>query len=349
MTSLIYFECKKIFGNFKWLILVGIIIVKAVITYSSLNVSADFSIEIYKDYISQLSQMSQTEAELYVPKEAQRIESIVGAKVQMENDYSSGAVTLDEYKAYMKKYYEADSKSAAFAVIQTRYEQFFELDRSERVWYYDLEWRAFGKMLSLDFCLLFALFIFCIPVYCREYSSGVHTLNMVSKNGRVKLHIAKLLVIIISSLLFALLIYSVDFAVMGAKFGLDNYDRPLRAMIDHGSAYDSMSILKFFVLQSLSKALWAVCAALSLSVISVIAKNIVISTVISAAFILIPVVTVPTGSKLNNYCIGVGLKGSKYHVNLLTPFANILIWLAITIAVMLILYPIHKKSAAHKK
>ncbi len=349
MTSLIYFECKKIFGNFKWLILVAILIVKAVITYSSLNVSADFSIDIYKDYISTLSQMSQTEAELFVPKEAERLSGILDAKLQMENDYGSGVISLDDYKAYMKKYYEADSKISAFSVIQSRYEQYFELDRSERVWYYDLEWRAFGRMLSLDFCLLFALFIFCIPVYCREHSSGVHTLNMVSKNGRVKLHIAKLSVIIMSSLLFALLIYSVDFAVMGVKYGFENCDKPLRAMIDHGSAYDSMSILKFFVLQSLSKSLWAVCAALSLSVISVIAKNIVISTVVSAAFILIPVVTVPTNSKLNNYCIGVGLKGSKYHVNLLTPLANILIWLAVTIAVMLILYPIHKKSATYKK
>ncbi len=343
MTSLIYFECKKIFGNFKWLILVGIILVKAVITYASLNVSADFSIDVYKDYVDQLSHMSQTDAELFVPKEAERIEEIMGAKEKMESDYASGAISLDDYKAYMKKYYEADSKRSAFAVIQTRYEQFFGIDRSERVWFYDLEWRAFGNMLSLDFCLLFALFIFCIPVYCREHSSGVHMLNMVSKNGRVKLHIAKLSVIIISSLLYALLIYSVDFAVMGAKFGFENFDKPLRAMIDHGSAYDSMPILKFFVLQSLAKTLWAVCAALSLGVISVIAKNIVISTVVSAAFILIPVVTVPTDSKLNNYCIGVGLKGSKYHVNLLTPLANILIWLAVTIAVMLILYPIHKK------
>lgn len=348
MTSLIYFECKKIFGNFKWLILVGIILVKAIITYSSLNVSVDFSIDIYKDYIDKLSHMSQTDAELYVPKEAERIESIVGAKEKMENDYASGAITLDDYKAYMKKYYEADSKISAFEVIKTRYEQFFELDRDERVWFYDLEWCAFGKMLSLDFCLLFALFIFCIPVYCREHSSGVHTLNMVSKNGRIKLHITKLAVMTVSAALFAILIFSVDFTVMGVKFGLENYDKPFRAILDHGSAYDSMSIIKFFVLQSLSKTLWAVCAALSLGVISVIAKNIVISTVISAAFLLIPVVTVPANSKLNNYCIGVGLKGSKYHVNLLTPFANILIWLAITIAVMLILYPIHKKPAVPK-
>lgn len=343
MTSLIYYECKKIFGNFKWLILVGILIVKVIFTYASLNVSADFSIDVYKDYVNKLSHMSQTDAELFVPKEADRLENILSANEKMQSDYAAGTISLDEYKAYMKKYYEADSKRSAFAVIQTRYEQYFELDRSERVWFYDLEWRAFGNMLSLDFCLLFALFIFCIPAYCREHSSGVHMLNMVSKNGRMKLHIAKLAVIIISSLLFALLIYSVDFAVMGVKFGFENFDKPYRTIIDHGSAYDSMPILKFFVLLSLSKVLWTVCAALTLGVISVIAKNIVISTVVSAAFILIPVVTVPTDSKLNNYCIGVGLKGSKYHVNLLTPLANILIWLAVSIAVMLIIYPIHIK------
>ena len=345
MTSLIRFEIYKMFSGFKWVILIAIILLKAVVTYAALNVSADFSIPIYEDYISQLSQMESWEAELFVPKEAERLNGILSEYEQKQSDYAAGTLSLEDYKSYMKQYYDADSKKGAFEKIQLRYEQFFELDRDERVWFYDLEWRAFGKMLTIDFYLLFALFIFCVPVFCREHSSGVHTLNMVSKNGRTKLHIAKLIVILLSTLTFAVLIYSVDIAVMGIKYGFANYDKPYRAIIDHGVYYDDMPILRFFVLMTVSKILWAVCAALIIGVVSVIAKNAVISVIISASLILIPIVTVPDGNKLERFCTGIGLKGNEYHVNLLIPAANIVIRLALSIAVMMFLYPprIYKK------
>lgn len=347
MTKLMYYEFYKSFGRWKWLIVAALLLVKAVFTYNSLDVTADFSIPIYQEYIAQLSQMSQWQAEKFILNENERISSIIGAKADKENEYLSGKITLDEYKAYMKTYYEAESKSSAFGAIYQKYEQFQQIDEQSRVYFYDLEWYTFGKYLSLDFFIIFILMIFGIPVFCREHSCNTHRLNMVSRNGRRKLHSTKLVLFLIIGLMFGIAVYCLDFIVYGIRYGYANAQMPIQAVMSYSPYADNVSIQRLFVSMAIAKILWTVCLALMIAAVSALLKNNIISIIFCAVVLFLPMQILKlngdTPNWLYNISIATGLMGRKENVDLIVPVINVIAWIMINIFIMTMLYPKRRK------
>lgn len=343
MTRLMYYEWYKTFGGFKWLIIVAVLIVKAVFTYQSLDVSVDFSIPIYQEYISQLSHMSLSDAENFILSENERISSILGARSEMENDYSSGRLSLDEYKAYMKTYHEAEAKSPAFNAVYQKYEQLSLLDEKNRVYFYDLEWYTFGKYLGLDFFVILLLTIFGIPIFCREHSCNTHHLNTVCKNGRVRLHLTKLVLALITGLMLGALVYSVDFAVFGLRYGFADSQMPIQAVMGYGSGADDVSVLRLFVTMTVSKVLWCGCLALMIAGTCALIRNNIISIIVCAVLLLftMQVLELNNGSPswLHSISILTGMSGTKENADMLTPLMNMSVWAVINILIMAILYP----------
>ncbi len=347
MTKLMYYEFYKSFGRWKWLIVIAILLVKAVFTYNSLDVSVDFSIPIYQEYIAQLSQMSHADAEQFILEENERISSIIGSRGDKESDYLSGNMTLDDYKAYMKTYYDAESKSSAFNAIYKKYEQFQQIDEKNRVYFYDLDWYTFGKYLSLDFFIIFLLMIFGIPIFCREHSCNTHCLNMVSRNGRRKLHSTKLALFLITGAIFGIAVYSLDFMVYGIRYGYENSQMPIQAVMGYSPYADNVSIRRLFITMAASKILWSVCLALMIAAVSAILKNPIISIIFFAVLLFLPVQILKlnsnTPSWLYNTSIATGLQGEKENVNLIAPAVSVALWAAVNILIMLMLYPKRRK------
>ena len=347
MTDLMYYEFYKTFGRWKWLIVIAILLVKAVFTYNSLDVKANFSIPIYQEYIAQLSNMSQSQAEQFILTENERISSIILARYDMESDYLSGKITLDDYKSYMKTYYEAESKSSAFNAIYQKYEQFQNIEPKNKVYFYDLEWYTFGKYLSLDFFIIFLLMIFGIPIFCREHSCNTHCLNMVSRNGRRKLHNTKLVLFLIIGAVFGIAVYSLDFIVYGIRYGYTNAQMPIQAVMGYSPYADDVSIRRLFISMAIAKILWSICLSLMIAAVSALLKNNIISIIFCAVLLFLPMQILKLNNNapdwLYNISIATGLQGTKESVNIIAPALNVLAWIAINISVMLLSYPVKRK------
>lgn len=347
MTDLMYYECYKTFGRWKWLIVIAILLVKVFFTYNSLDVKANFSIPIYQEYIAQLSNMSQTDAENFILAENERISSIISARADKEKEYLSGKISLDDYKAYMKTYYEAESKSSAFNAIYEKYEQFQNIKPKNRVYFYDLEWYTFGKYLSLDFFVIFLLMIFGIPIYCREHSCNTHCLNMVSRNGRRKLHTSKLVLFLIIGLMFGIAVYSIDFIVYGIRYGYTNAQMPIQAVMGYSPYADDVSIRRLFVTMAIAKILWSICLALMIASVSAILKNNIISIIFCAVLLFLPMQILKLNNNaptwLYNISIATGLQGTKENVDLIAPAVSLAMWIVTNLFITILLYPKRRK------
>ena len=342
MTRLMYYEWYKAFGGFKWLIIVVILIIKAVFTYQSLDVSVDFSIPIYREYISELSEMSQSEAEKFILSENERINSVLGGYSEMESAYSSGKLSLEEYKAYIKIYHDAKSKSSAFNAVYQKHEQLSMLSNENRIYFYDLEWYTFGEYMGLDFFAIFLIMIFTVPIFCREHSLNTHHLNMVCKNGRTKLHITKLMLGFISGLVLGLLVYSIDFAIFGLQYGFEYSDMPIQAVMGYSHNADNVSVLGMFAAMSVSKVLWCGCLALMICGICALLRDNIRSVIMCAALLFFPMQVLKLNENSPSWLCSIsilsGLSGNKENIDILTPLINTAIWIVINLLITATVY-----------
>ncbi len=346
MTKLIRFEFMKVFNRGKWLFFAAILFAKLLFAFLSLNLKTDFSVEVYREYTNQLAGMSESEASEFILAESERINSIIAASNEMEEKYMSGEISIDDYKKYRTSYYDANSKIKAFEELYKRYEQFQELEPKNRIYFYDLSWNLFGRYLGFDFFVFFTVVLFCIPVFCREHSDNVCCLNEVSKFGRRKLCFAKITVCFTIGAVAALVLYASDFAVLALRFGMDFADMPIQAVIGYGAMTDDVTVLTFFVGITASKVLWCICAALAAAAVSAVIKEYVLSLIVYASVILIPLqFSAGEQGMLGKIGIGPGLQGNFYHFSLLVPALNIVLWLAVNYVIVAIKYP--NKAHSH--
>lgn len=321
MSRLIKAETYKLLiYRKKWLIIIVILIIKCVFAFSTMHISVGFSAEIYREYIDILSETPLENHSEYIEKEASRLEEIVTVKLQMESDYHDGIISLDEFKAYMSRYYDAEQKSPAFAAILEKYQRYSELPFESRIYYYDLDFEMLFDYLGFDYFLFLLAVIFIVPCFCVEYSSGIYPLISVTENGRGKLYFAKIAAAIFVMSMICVMLYMADFAIYGIKFGFENCEMPLQTVRRIMFDFHGISIAQYLALQAVIKLLFCVCLVTMICLLSVLLKNAILTAFAIAAAVLMPwLLNSLLPQWVNRITVGVGLSGA-----LLTCSENVL-------------------------
>ncbi len=90
----------------------------------------------------------------------------------------------------------------------------------------------------LSFLTILIVGIGLCPSFSEEHQLRTDQVLLSSKNGRLPLFLAKLLVSICFAITVSLVLYGVQLAICGALFGLHGYSAPLQLWADGGGLWD---------------------------------------------------------------------------------------------------------------
>lgn len=321
MSGLIKSEMYKLLlYRKKWLIIIAAFIIKCVFAFFTMRINVGFSVEIYREYIDILSETPRESHSEYIEKEMCRLEEIISAKPQMESDYHNEIISLNEFKAYMNRYYDAEQKHPAYAAVLEKYQRYSELPPEERIYYYDLDLEMLLDYLGFDYFLFLLAVIFIVPCFCGEYSSNIHPLISVTENGHGKLYCAKIAAAIFVIAMICVVFYAADFAIYGIKFGFENCKMPIRTVRCTMLDFPTISIAQYLVLQTVIKLLFCVCLVTVICLLSVLLKSAILTAFAIAAAVLMPwLLNSLLPQWINRFTVGAGLSGA-----LLTCSENVL-------------------------
>ncbi len=322
MSGLIKSEMYKLLlDRKKWLLIIIAFGIKCTFAFFTMRINVGFSAGIYREYINILSETPEENRGEYIEKEKCRLEEIISAKAQTESDYHNDIISLDEFKAYMNSYYDAEHKQPAFEAILEKYQRYSELPDEERIYYYDLDIQALLGYLGFDYFLFLFAVIFIVPCFCGEYSCGIHPLISVTENGRGKLYFAKITAAIFVMAIISLMFCTADFAIYGIKFGFENCGMPIQTVRRTLFNFPAISIAQYLVLNTVIKVLFDVCLATVICLMSVLLKSAILTAFAVAAAVLMPwLMNSLLPQWINRISVGAGLSGT-----LLTCSENVLL------------------------
>lgn len=336
MRGLIKSELYKLLiDGKKWLIILAVLIVKCVLCFFTMRPDVKFNHEIYRQYIDVLAETPEGLRAEYVENENERLNRILSAIQQMEDDYHRDKITLDEFKEFMRSYHDAELRYPAFEAVLEKYNTYSGLPEEKRIYYFDLNCEMLINTRGFDYFLFLATVIILTPCFCREYSGRIFSLISVTERGRGDLYFAKLISACVAALLTALLFYAADFTVYGFMYGFRYLDMPICTVRNVFCEFSGLSSVQFLLLQACVKMLWAPVAAAIICMFSVILKSAVFSTLAITATVLTPVFLVSIiPVSVARIIISAGLSGNflSTRSGLASSFISIPAHLIVTIA-----------------
>lgn len=312
MNGLISSEIYKLLINRKkWLLIIVAIIGKCVFAVFTMHLNIGFSADVYRDYINILSETDEEDRGEYIQKESGRLEEIISAKAQTEENYHNDDISLDEFKAYMNKYYDAEQRQPAFAAIIEKYQRYSELPPETHIYYYDLDFEMLFGYLGFDYFLFLLAVIIIVPCFCSEYSYGIYSLISVTENGKGELYSAKITAAIFVMIIISIMFYTTDFAIYGIKFGFENCEMPIQTVRCTLLDFPALSIIQYLVLHTLIKLFFCICLVTVICLLSVLLKSAILTAFAIAATVLMPWLLNPLLPQwINRITVGAGLSGT---------------------------------------
>lgn len=157
--------------------------------------------------------------------------------------------------------------------------------------YFTLPW---GDTLlfpnTLGCILVFVLVLLGIaPIFSEEYSSGMDSIILSSRNGRRKVVGAKIFAGIVWCVAAEVLFTLVDFAVQTIGYGgVYGWNAPLSALGAYSASLLNLNVLPYFLLQTLMSAIGVVFFGLLVLLISSLSRNVLVPFFVGGAVFAVP-------------------------------------------------------------
>lgn len=149
----------------------------------------------YDKYLVQLQGENTPEKSDWILKEYADFQQIKSMYSNMQEAYSAGELTKDEWKAFTEAYTEAELKMNSAAIFAEKAEQFLEQpsDVPAAHYIYEYGWQSVYTLIQFpDVFLLFGILLLTSLSLPSEHMSGMMPVLLGCRNGRRQLYLAKL-------------------------------------------------------------------------------------------------------------------------------------------------------------
>lgn len=263
------FEIKKLFSLKAVLLLLAAIALQIGLTLLPMQRSHDFSLGIYKAYMSKLSGDFTEEKYSEIKALYDSYSELLASHDQIELDYQNGKITLEEFSDHNFKYQKAFAEQKTVEYILQK-SDYYKYIGGECVYFYDTDWEDFLAGTNFDFIVAFSVIFLIISVFCAEYQSNSRTSVFTSSNGQGRLCAQKLILSGAVGLVVSMLLFFVRLAAFAAFH--DGTDNLIRNIIGY-SQFGEITIARYCINNVLIKsAAWAV-GALFVCAVSNITEN----------------------------------------------------------------------------
>ncbi len=152
-------------------------------------------------------------------------------------------------------------------------------------WFWSTQRKAFR-----DSALLFFIFILLIlsPIFTQEYSSGMDSIILSSKNGRRRIVTAKILAGVVFSVIAIILLNVIQLIIYIIFGSASGWNPPLNSLYSFGLAPYKFSIAQYYIVQLLFQVAAGLVLAIVIALISSRLKSSMYTFFIGAIFIIYP-------------------------------------------------------------
>lgn len=124
---------------------------------------------------------------------------------------------------------EIQNKQAVFLEVYNQY--FYAKEKPSRRFLMDERgWNTLLTHDNVNFIFILCLLAICIPVFCGEYQCRMEQILRTCRNGRARLAMLKLLLMMVLATITALLFQLIQFGVVSSMVGLDGANYPLQSL-----------------------------------------------------------------------------------------------------------------------
>ena len=284
MLRIFFTELKKLIRiNRLPLVILLAVAVRAVLCILPSVHEHPYSDEVYKSCTAQLEGRLTAEKTEYLNSRLAEIDRLIAAYDEMQQRYTAGEVTLDEYSAYTERHGKAKAEESTVRYLCRKCEALDGCTDFDKQIFCDTAWSDLFEDNGFDYVMLIALLCIAVPAFDNEYSSGSFKQLLTSKRGKAQLAVSKLAAVWVTVLVLSCLMNAVRLGIFAYHNGLTYSDMPVgNILLTDG--FGDTSLIGYYLKDTIIKSLiWAMYACL-FSLIAVLFKNVAFAVL--AGFII---------------------------------------------------------------
>lgn len=184
----------------------------------------------YDKYLMQLQGENTPEKSDWILTEYADFQQTKSMYTQMQNAYSAGELTEEEWKSFTEAYTEAELKMNSAAIFAEKAGQFLEqpTDVSAAHYIYEYGWQSVYTLLQFpDVFVLFGILLLTSLSLPSEHMSGMMPVLLGCRNGRRQLYLAKLGTLLTVCIVSCALFGGIEWTAFQYRGWMDDGNVPL--------------------------------------------------------------------------------------------------------------------------
>ncbi len=293
---------KTIISKRYIIIVIGLLLVKVIISSNEFAPIKSYGDAVYKDYMTKLEGQMTDEKRQYIINERTFINDILSHDKEMREKFVSDEITYEEYSKYMEKYNYAYSRNEIFKRIEdhTRYIDQIKAEKDIDAWFvYDTGWNMLLHN-NFDILLYIMLLILFAGSFADEYTSRSSSGSFIqilrtTKNGREKVFKSKIYSAVTITTLLTFVCCAVDITFIFMNYGFPAINAPLLSLHSFSPVDSNITLIKHLILFVILKLTGNILFTLFVCGLSELIRKVILVMSVTVAVTLFPALFVYFG------------------------------------------------------
>lgn len=281
---MLLYEFRKLLKSKFYLIFILALIFQTILMFIPHNNEHDYSDEVYKNYIAELNGKYTTAKKNYIKEKYNDTERIISEHDNFLSAYKRNEISLEELDIHNLNYNKALAERSTLEYLISKCNYFDSLGYG--YFFYDTPWEDFFSNSGYNYIISFAVICVISAIFNIEYRFKSVSMINTSKNGKIKICIAKLAMAVILTFFISIVIYILQYGIFTASEG-DNSNLGIENLLNYDKL-KGISLRQYYFNDILLKSISWSASSLFICMISVLVKNSVFTFFISFVFLLCP-------------------------------------------------------------
>ena len=250
--------------------------------------------DLYYEFMDNYEGVKSVESEAYIDNLRDTLEKLDIQYEQLHSEYKAGTLTADQWFAFSTMYLNFESERIFLKQIEEQSEYLDQLKENKGIegWYVNVY--GYNHLFAAEdtygnMALIFSVILICSGLFAVEKKSGTVKIIRGSSEGRLRLFITKLKVVILSAIALFSVATIIEIFSISYVYGLSGFGAPVQSVYMLDFVPFECSMATFVILMYLSKLFVLLCLAVFVSVISIWIeqkKTIIASLIVCAPSLL---------------------------------------------------------------
>lgn len=255
----VHYELKKLLLKRRGIAMISIALLLKIIALicgsdaTVINTKMEENKSVFLSYMQELSGEINDEKISFINNEEESFTRAQTTFAQTEQQYLNGNCSELEFLQALDDFEAAKEKQEAFSVVQGQY--ISAQSDNQRYFMYTNGWARLLAGTSTDWILILLICIITAPVVCAEHSTEMAQLLAVTKNGKERLYLSKLIAILTMVVIISCIFFLSEIIYAQLHYGLQNPHYPLKTIPQFANTEYDVSVIQAMHVMTASRLL----------------------------------------------------------------------------------------------